>query len=236
MKEKPIIGVMPLWDEEKNSIWMIPGYMNGIIESGGLPIILPLTDDETILNQAIEICDGFLFTGGQDVSPELYGENAKYDDIIPCSMRDRMEKYILDKSIELNKPVLGICRGIQFINAALGGTLYQDIPTETNSEIEHHQTPPYDTPVHEVVIETDSPLFTLSQTKNLAVNSYHHQGIKDLSPKLKCMARATDGLIEAVYMPDQKFVWAVQWHPELSYKSDMQNAKIFDTFITYTKI
>lgn len=233
---KPVIGVSPLWDEKKNSIWMIPGYMDGIVQAGGLPVILPLTDDESILEQAMKLCNGFLLTGGQDVSPALYGETAKYDDILPCRVRDKMDEFILNRAIEQDKPVLGICRGIQLINAVLGGTLYQDIPTETASPLEHHQTPPYELPVHEVDILPESPLFHLLQTEKLAVNSYHHQGIKKLSPRLRCMAKATDGLTEAVYMPGQTFLWAVQWHPELSYFCDAYSAKIFKSFISHATL
>lgn len=237
MKDRqPVIGVVPLWDEYRNSIWMIPGYMDGIIKAGGLPVILPFTDDENVFNQAATLCDGFLLTGGQDVAPELYGEAKRYDNIITCKTRDRFETLLLDRAIRLDVPVLGICRGLQFMNVSLGGTLYQDIPAETDSTLMHRQNPPYENPVHEVIIEQDTPLAYLLNKERLAVNSCHHQGIKNLSSVLKCMARATDGLIEAVYMPNKKFIWAVQWHPELSYKTDDSSSKIFDIFVTYANL
>ena len=123
---KSIIGVMPLCDDEKDSLWMLPGYFEGITQAGGIPIMLPLTSDETELDRLIEMCNGFLFTGGHDVSPDLYGEVSLKDMVSSCRRRDEMESYILRKAIKADKPILGICRGIQFINAALGGTLYEE--------------------------------------------------------------------------------------------------------------
>lgn len=231
LKKRPVIGIMPLWDDEKESLWMLPGYVNGVMAAGGLPLTLPLTTDHEMLAQAGEMCDGFLFTGGHDVSPSIYGAEAKFDNIACCPVRDEMELTLLNMALEADKPLLGICRGIQLLNAALGGTLYQDIPGELNSPLEHHQTPPYDVPVHNVSLATDSPLFALLQEKIIPVNSYHHQAVKQLAPPLKAMAYAADGLVEAVYLPDKTFVWAVQWHPEFSYQSDSRSRKILQTFV-----
>ena len=217
---RPVIAVMPLFDDERDSLWMLPGYFDGITEAGGLPIMLPLTSDTKMLEQCMEMCDGVLFTGGHDVSPELYGENRIDDTVCCCEARDEMEKTVLKLSVEQDKAVLGICRGIQFINAALGGSLYQDIPKQHPSDIEHHQSPPYDVPVHEVKIVEETPLAELLGTEELQVNSYHHQAVKELASELKQMAVSTDGLVEAVYRPGSRFLWAVQWHPEFSYKSD----------------
>ena len=230
-KLKPLIGVMPLWDDDKESVWMLPGYLEGIHQAGGVPVILPFTSDSDELDQLAKMCDGFLFTGGHDVSPELYSEKPVDDSVICCKDRDEMESWYLQYAINSDKPVLGICRGIQFINAFLGGTLYQDLPTQHPSEIDHHQKPPYDIPVHTVSIVKDSPLGKLLDTEQLSVNSYHHQAVKDLSQRLKAMAISTDGLIEAVFMPEHRFLWAVQWHPEFSYLTDINSRKIFKAFI-----
>ena len=230
-KLKPLIGVMPLWDDDKESVWMLPGYLEGIRQAGGIPVILPFTSENDELEQLAKMCDGFLFTGGHDVSPELYSEKPVDDSVICCKDRDEMESWYLKYAISSDKPLLGICRGIQFINAALGGTLYQDLPTQHPSEIDHHQKPPYDIPVHTVSIVKDSPLGKLLDTEQLSVNSYHHQAVKDLSPRLKAMAISTDGLIEAVFMPEHRFLWAVQWHPEFSYLTDINSRKIFKAFI-----
>ena len=228
---KPVIGVMPLWDDKKESIWMLPGYMDGISQAGGIPVIFPFSSDEQEVEQLIEICSGFLFTGGHDVAPELYGETPLSGLIDSCAKRDRMETVLLRKAIAADKPVLGICRGIQFINAALGGTLYQDLPTQHPSEVEHHQTPPYDKHAHFVSVVNGSPLYECLGTEQLSVNSYHHQAVNRLAPGLTAMAVSPDGLVEALYKPDQRFLWAVQWHPEFSFRTDANSRKIFRAFV-----
>ena len=228
---KPIIGVTPLWDEEKNSYWMLPGYLEGLEEAGAIPVILPLAVDGADIAQLVSLCDGFLFTGGQDVSPELYGEVMKPTCGEMCPARDTLERELLRQALERDKPILGICRGIQFLNVALGGTLYQDLPTEHPSEISHSMKPPYDRAVHTVRILPGTPLATLLGKTELGVNSYHHQAIKELAPGLVEMARSTDDLIEAVYLPGKTFVWAVQWHPELSFRTDEDSRKIFGAFV-----
>ncbi len=319
---KPIIGVMPLWDDDRESIWMLPGYMDGISAAGGLPIIFPFSEDEDELRQLMDMCDGFLFTGGHDVSPEIYmdkmlskreakdaensdpartngdvlkedkdpartngdvlkedkdpartnGDVSKEDKdpartngdalreckdsargdgnesrennnpspldnlIDSCKKRDIMESIVLNVAIADDKPVLGICRGIQFINARLGGTLYRDIPTEHLTDIEHHQQAPYDIPVHEVNVVQDSPLFDCLGVTRLPVNSYHHQAVRDVSAELEVMAVSTDGLVEAVYKPDQRFLWAVQWHPEYSYLKDINSRRIFEKFVEAARL
>ena len=228
--KKPIIGVTPLWDEEKNSYWMLPGYLEGLKEAGGVPIILPLTADGTDIARLVDLCDGFLFTGGQDVSPRLYGEAMKPTCGELCPARDAMEWELLRRSLERDKPILGICRGLQFLNVALGGTLYQDLPTEHPSELGHSMRPPYDRAAHTARILPGTPLAALLQKTELGVNSCHHQAIKDLAPSLVEMARSTDDLIEAVYLPGRTFVWAVQWHPEMSPQEE-SSRKIFEAFV-----
>ena len=228
---KRIVGVMPLWDDEKDSIWMLPGYMDGVRQAGGLPMIFPFTEDRQELDQLVRICDGFLFTGGQDVSTALYRETPLEGLVTTCEKRDVMEGIVLEKALKADKPILGICRGIQFINVALGGTLYQDIPSQHPSETEHQQHAPYDIPVHDVMIIKDSPLHKCLNVDRLSVNSCHHQAVNQLAPCLEPMAVSTDGLIEAVFMKDKTYLWAVQWHPEFSFKTDKYNRMIFDSFI-----
>ena len=221
---------MPLWDDKKDSIWMLPGYMDGIMQAGGIPVMFPFSSDEQELEQLVNMCDGFLFTGGHDVCPELYHEAPLEGLVDSCSKRDAMESIVLRKAIERDKPVLGICRGIQFINAYLGGTLYQDLPSQHPSELSHRQPAPYDRPSHDVTITEGSLLHDCIGSSLLAVNSCHHQAVKDLSPQLEAMAFSPDGLVEAAYMPGKRFLWAVQWHPEFSYRTDENSRKIFRAF------
>ena len=228
---KPVAGVMPLWDEERDSIWMLPGYLDGLRSAGAVPVILPMTADAEELEQLADLCGGFLLTGGHDVTPALYGEEPLEGLVSCCPERDAMEAEILRIALERDLPVLGICRGIQFLNAWLGGTLYQDLPTQHPSGTEHHQAPPYDLPCHEVMLTEGAPLRGLLGTDRLAVNSYHHQAVRTVAPGLKPMAVSPDGLTEAVYLPGRRFVWAVQWHPEFSHETDEHSRKLFRAFV-----
>lgn len=235
---KPIIGVIPLFDEEKDSIWMVPGYMEGIRMAGGIPIILPLQADDEEINQVADMCAGFLFTGGHDVGPELYGAVKSPNCGLANKERDELERKVFSYALAKDKPVFGICRGIQLINALCGGTLYQDLSTEYegSKETNHHMHPPYDVHCHQVEIEEDTPLYAVLRKLTIGVNSYHHQAIKDLADSLKPMAVSEDGLIEAVYMPGKKFIQAVQWHPEFIYLKDEDARKLFETFVQNCKI
>jgi putative glutamine amidotransferase len=230
--EKPLIGISPLWDEERDSLWMLPGYMEGITQAGGIPLVLPLTTDAETLERLSRLCAGFLFTGGQDIAPARYGAEVSPLCGRTCEKRDAMEAALFSLAVmEQNKPALGICRGIQFFNVQLGGTLYQDIPTELpHSSLCHQQRPPYTQPAHQVRIHPGSPLHRLVGTELLSVNSSHHQGIARLAPDLTPMAEAEDGLVEAVYMQSKAFVWAVQWHPEMSLSGE-SSGKIFAAFL-----
>lgn len=210
---------------------MLPGYMKGIEETGGIPVMLPLTTDKEMIQQLVNQFDGFLFTGGHDVDPALYNEekDSRCGEI--STDRDQMEQILFDYAAALDKPMLGICRGLQLFNVLLGGTLYQDLPSLRESAINHKQNPPYSIPSHDVYIEKGSVLEQILKTDQFQVNSYHHQGIKDLSSELLPVATAPDGLIEAVEMPGKKFVLAVQWHPEFSYRHDPYNIHLFSAFI-----
>ena len=228
---KPIIGVMPLWDEEKNSIWMLPGYLDGILKEGGLPFIFPFTKEAEDIKRLVDMCGGILFTGGQDVSPALYKERAGEGMGQVCPMRDEMEMLVFKEGTQKGKAILGICRGLQFINVALGGSLYQDLPTEHPSSLIHSQKPPYDMPSHRVGLTEDSPLYELLKATGLEVNSCHHQGIKKVAEPLEVAAISPDGLPEAVFWPEYPFLWAVQWHPEFSYETEEASRKIFRRFV-----
>jgi len=213
---------------------MLPGYMDGISRAGGLPVMLPLSSDESVVSQICRSVDGLLFTGGQDVSPGLYGEDVSALCGLVCKERDDMETMLLNEAIiNMNKPAFGICRGIQLINAARGGTLYQDLPSQYEGKfpVGHWHALSDAEPSHSVILDKGSPLHTLVKSDSIEVNSSHHQGIRELSPELECMAVAKDGLIEAVYMPNRRFVWAVQWHPELSLH-DENSHMLFKTFVS----
>lgn len=231
--KKPMIGVTPLWDAERQSVWMLPDYLDGIKAAGGLPVVLPLEMSEEDANQVVETCDGFLFTGGQDVSPVLYGMKDATGTIVASPERDKTETLLLSKALQADKAVLGICRGLQFINVFLGGTLWQDLPSQHPSEIVHRQGKPYDVPTHQVTLSGD--LQALLRKNILEVNTLHHQAIKDLGSGLMPMAIAPDGIVEAVQMLGKRFVWAVQWHPEYLFRTNSDSLAIFSCFVEHCK-
>lgn len=233
--DKAVIGVIPLWDDEKQSYWMLPGYMTGLEAAGAIPMMLPLTDCTTELDYFLEACDGFVLTGGHDVDPAVYGAVRSAHCGQSIQLRDDMEQYLLTSAVAADKAVLGICRGIQLMNAVYGGTLYQDLPSEHISNIVHQMKPPYDRCAHTVILTPDTPLHTLLQADSCPVNSYHHQAIRRLAPLFSVMATAPDGIVEGIYMPDRRFVWGVQWHPELSYQTSPQSAQIFAALVAAAK-
>ena len=229
---------------------MWPGYVQGLEEAGAVPLILPLTTSETIMKEIADSLDAFLFSGGPDVNPKMYGHEKSPHCGEISEPRDLTEAYIFREAVlNQNKPALGICRGFQLINVLLGGTLYQDLPSELSSPIHHSiKDPPYG--AHSVRILRESPLYKLMGRGHMEVNSFHHQGIKEIAKGLEIMAYAEDGLIEAVYMPDRFFVWAVQWHPEKNlgpqnfslegrdpkvFSKDEPSSRIFECFVENVK-
>ena len=231
----PIIGICPLYDDEKQSVWMLPQYQTMLEKEGACPFILPYTEDQKVLEKLLKFCDGILLTGGHDIDPALYHEDksSKCGEI--NHIRDHMDLYLLKRAIELDKSVLGICRGVQLMNVYYGGTLYQDLPSEHKSNTEHHMHSPYDRTVHEVRIEEKSLLKEILGKDKIQVNSYHHQAIKELGALLKVAAVSEDNLIEAVYSDNHTFMLGVQWHPEFLYDVDENSKRIVKAFVQSCK-
>ena len=229
--QKPVIGVTPLFDRARDSYWMLPGYFLALEQAGAAPVMLPLTDDEGLLKRLVDALDGFLMAGGPDVDPAYYGaeELPSVNEI--CPERDAMEMTLLRLLWDADKPVFGICRGLQMMNVLRGGTLYQDIPTERPSDVEHRMKAPYDRTVHTVTVLKETPLCRLFGADTVGVNSSHHQAIRTLAPGFVPMAIAPDGLTEAIYSPEKRFWWAVQWHPERLWSKDESNRKLFAAFV-----
>ena len=228
---KPIVGVMPLWDDTKKSLWMLPAYPEGLERAGAIPLLFPFTEDAEALDRLVGLCGGILLTGGQDVSPALYRETPLEGLTVSCPKRDALEGAVLSRALERDLPVLGICRGLQFLNAYLGGTLWQDLPSQHPSELAHRQTAPRDQPTHAVNLIDGTPLRGLLGVDTLPVNSLHHQAVRALAPGLRAMAVSPDGLTEAAWLPERRFVWGAQWHPELLYNTDGPSRAIFRAFV-----
>lgn len=209
-------------------------YTRAIEKSGGCPVILPVMKNYDNINPILEKIDGILFTGGTDIAPKFYGEMPSHGlgEIVPP--RDEQEIRLAKKVLlEMDIPVLGICRGIQVLNVAMGGSVYQDI---ISKGFKLHFTPTKcrNAAAHTVKVEPDTLLADISGAKELSVNSFHHQAVKDLALGLIPAAMSDDGLVEAFTMEGNRYVLAVQWHPEMMYDNDEQQ-KIFHSFVDACK-
>lgn len=229
---QPVIGVTPLMDTKLDSYWMLPDYMQAVQQAGGLPLMLPFQHDAASLEQLTGLCDGFIFTGGEDIDPTRYHEERLPVCGPSIAARDELEIRLLRTALAANKPVLCICRGLQLLNVVMGGTLWQDLPSQRPSDISHSQGKPYGCPSHVVELVPGSPLHALLGKDFISVNTRHHQGIRELAPSLAVMATAPDGLIESICLPGSRFAWGVQWHPEHMAPEDPTSVQIFEAFVS----
>ncbi len=224
--KKPIIGITPSVDEEQHRCLVQPGYLESIDRAGGLGLMLPLTDRDEDIDRFVELCDGFLFVGGPDIEPWRYGQELLPECGPQNVQRDAMEWKLMCAALAADKPVLGVCRGIQILNTVLGGTLYQDIPSQYETELSHSMPePPYNRTAHPLRIVEGTPLAELPRLEG--INSRHHQAILKLASGLEIMAYSSDGIIEAAWMPEKRFVWAVQWHPEAYWEEESLHLELF---------
>jgi putative glutamine amidotransferase len=232
---RPVIGVVPLDDTKLNSLWMLNDYFDALYEAGAVPVMLSITEDEEDLSSLAEKLDGLLITGGQDVDPSLYGEGPHERLGPPSRLRDLMETKLTDAFLKVDKPILGICRGMQFLNVYFGGTLYQDIPSQFETDVDHNMEKPYDRFVHTVTIPKGTRLADILHPGKIGVNSCHHQAVKALASGLTVSAISEDGLIEGIEHDDYSYVLGVQWHPEFMHLKDENSRRIFSSFANATK-
>ena len=233
--KKPLIGLTPSHDIKNDDISMRPTYLQAVSAAGGIPVTLPLEASDEDLRQLAKTLDGFLFTGGPDPHPFLFGEETHQKCGLSSQKRDSLETRLLPLVMAEKKPILGICRGIQIINVALGGTIYQDIPSQFTKAgvfpLAHKQPSPYAQPSHHVHMAPCSMLAKIFGAETLSVNSMHHQALKDMAPEFTACGFASDGLIEAAEMPSYPFLAAVQWHPEHLWPQDPAMARLFQAFV-----
>ena len=208
-------------------------YAQAILQAGGIPLMVPLGLPKAPLSALASRLDGILFSGGGDLDPGLFGmeSHATVNDVDPD--RDRVEIQMVQDAVAQGLPFLGICRGLQVINVALGGTLYTDILDQHPQALKHDYYPDWERTYlpHNVRINSESRLAAILATSQPEVNSLHHQGIRDLAEPLQAIGWAPDDLIEAVELPNHPFGLAVQWHPEwLTAHASMQ--ALFQAFVT----
>ena len=223
-----------------SSVVMNQRYYEAVASAGGAPVLIPLLDDTDVLRATYEACAGILIPGGVDMDPATYGEapHEKLGRIDPD--RDRVELQLARWCIEDSKPLLGLCRGLQVINVAQGGTLFQDIEAQLEGAIRHDYFPTYgfarDHLSHDVAVAPASRLRSLVDLEHLPVNSMHHQGVKELGEGLVASARAADGLIEAVESANGHWMVGVQWHPEVFEEHNPHANHLFRGFVDASRM
>ncbi len=235
----PLIGITgkAVYDEA----WCPPimgmrqGYIHAIAQAGGIPVVLPPLTDLTVLRGMFDRLQGILLTGGVDVDPREYGEEQHPKLGLVQRDRDGSELPLARWAVAENKPVLGICRGHQLLNVAMGGTLYQDIPSQIDGSLDHEASIRHECWTnfdHGITLSEDSRLAELLGTTFVEVNSLHHQGIKDLAPGLRIVGRAPDGVAEAIEGTGDGFVMGVQCHPEELWQDvDVRWRNMFRAFV-----
>lgn len=231
MLNQPMIGVTSGLNSEESYLTLNAEFMNALTAAGAMPVILPLSADEALLRSYVERLDGFLFTGGGDVDPMRFGEAQ-----LPCCgeispIRDAHELLLAELVLASGKPAMGVCRGMQVLNVALGGTVYQDLPTQYGGElIAHRQTQKSWYPSHAVTVAEGSRLARITGCDRLMVNSLHHQAVRRAGAWNVC-ATAPDGVIEAAEGAGEAFVLGLQWHPERLWRTDAAHRSLFEAFV-----
>ena len=238
-EQRPIIGVIASRYARAGGNSMLSGigeqYLRAVESGGGIPLLIHLTHDASVIQAHYAHCDGLLFAGGGDVDPAIFGHapHPKLGTIEP--LRDEVELALARQAISDAKPVLGICRGIQLLNVALGGTLYQDIPSELPEASDHYASAKETGRAHlahPIALEPGSWLAARLGTHALPVNTFHHQALRDIAPGLHITGRAPDGVVEAVEGAGPGFVIGVQCHPEdLWERADTRWARLFAGFV-----
>ena len=234
MPKPRILIPTPIQDNEKLRFTMRANYVRSVIVGGGVPLLVPVSIDLDSLHELYADSDGVLLTGGDDVDPARFDEAPHEKTAGIDLLRDEVEIQISQWAAQDDKPLFAICRGIQVLNVALGGSLVQDIPSQCASPLTHNGNyygPRRDEVHHTVWVEPDSHLAGILGSGDVGTNSFHHQAAGRIAPGLVVTARSSDGVVEAVEMPGRRFLLGVQWHPEemTLQREDMQ--RLFSEFV-----
>jgi len=210
---KPLIGVSLGYNPTKNSVNNT--YINSILMNGGVPYLIPVTDNVEVLRQIVAQLDGIVFTGGEDFEPAYFGEE-NHEKLGEVNVtRDTYDLTLFKLATDRNIPTLGICRGLQLINVAMGGTLYQDLPAEKPSDINHRQEEAGTVPTHSVSVVDGSMMHQILGEKEIQVNTFHHQAIEKLAPGLKIVGWSNDSVPELIEAYPHRQILGTQFHPEI---------------------
>ena len=244
----PIIGITGTLKEDVDTVAERPlgkfvrtdlDYVEGVAEAGGAPVVLPPVGDERAAGVLVQSLDGLLLSGGSDLDPGYYGEEPTPELGVTLPERDAFEMALVGLALRRGIPVFGICRGMQVLNVALGGTLYQDLPSQWDGNVlKHRQAIHKWQPTHEVEVREGSYIAEVMGREVVKVNSYHHQGIKDLAEGLVATGRSTDGVVEAVEAKEfsERWLLGVQWHAEAMRGAGPQQKSLFQAHVSAAEI
>ncbi len=232
---QPLIGVTTSSvSREPERVQLNAAYVRAVEVGGGVPVLLPPQLSPAALGQLLLAVDGILLTGGGDIDPSRYGEPPHESLVYVSEERDTLEIAVVHAALERNLPVLALCRGMQVLNVALGGSLIQDIPSQFTTDINHSQSEPREEVTHEVAVQPGSRLRGLLGSDSIQVNSFHHQALKTLGAGLEAVAWAPDGIIEGIELPGDGFVVGVAWHPEDLVNSRNEARALFEGLVEAT--
>jgi microsomal dipeptidase-like Zn-dependent dipeptidase/gamma-glutamyl-gamma-aminobutyrate hydrolase PuuD len=230
VSNKPLIGISLGYSPTKNSVNNT--YVNSILMNGGVPYLIPVTDDVEVLRQVVAQLDGIVFTGGEDFAPAYFGEE-EHEHLGEVNVnRDTYDLTLFKLASDRNIPTLGICRGLQLINVGMGGTLYQDLPSQKPSDINHRQQEAGTVATHSVSVVEGSLMHQILGEKEIQVNTFHHQAIKKLAPGLKIVGWANDSVPEMIEAYPNRQILGTQFHPEIfTANGDKLLGKLFQFLI-----
>lgn len=237
---KPVIGVTPDFNAgdrtdmggREPTYFLRARYIRAIEELGGIPLILPLMESPVARRRLLDSVDGLLLTGsGPDLPPRLYGERQRFPFPLVSERRANFELDLVHQARTRDLPLLGICGGMQTVNVACGGSLFQDIPSQVQQALEHRQKAKATHVSHSVTVAPKSLLKTIVKQAKLMVNSSHHQSVKTVAPSLIASAVAPDGIVEAVESPSHRFLLAIQWHPEFLFERHRPHRRLFEALL-----
>lgn len=231
--KKPVIGLSTQQDVMvgKKISRINQPYIDAVVKAGGVPLLIPVLDDDSMAENYIDHLDGLILTGGEDMWPHYFGEEPMKEVNVISHDRDKIEWALFKRAYDSGLPIMGICRGLQLINVALGGTLYQDIFKQVPGVGGHVCGYNTEEGYHSIELEENSILFDVFKEKTISVNSEHHQAIKDLGRGLRVTAKAADGIIEGIESVNDKFMFAVQFHPEAMAQKYDDYVELFRKFV-----
>jgi putative glutamine amidotransferase len=232
MMMPPLIGITTYGRDEGNAFSLPAAYVDAVRRAGGIPVLIPPGEAE--LGELLSRLDGLILAGGGDLDPAHYNGNHHETIYMLDPERDESELKMVRRIVQSELPTLGICRGAQVINVALGGTLIEHLPDEVGEEVAHRLPPRLPTR-HRIAVDTASRLAGLLDAEEVEAASWHHQAIRRAAPGLHVVAQAPDGTVEAIEKRDHPWLIAIQWHPELTAADDPVQQRLFDRLVEAAK-